>query len=361
MCDVSTLQSSRLRSLLAIVVWGTLVTALPGCRSMIRQQSGVPLEPRAKPVLPYQISQAELLEHLNQNADKTRSWISRSCQIAVTIPQRPTVRLNGTIACEVPRNFRLIADAGMGLISTDVGSNDEYCWFHMQPDRENNLYRVRHDEFDYVRNHPHAQQQMSMPFEPKWLMEVLGVTRIASDGMTMHRDTHPERVNLVSQHDTKDGRMFRRITIVDLHGGNVIGHRIVDSGNNTVVRAELSDFQYEGGAKLPGHIAIDWPAMKMSMAITIRNLTTNSQLQPNLWQPTISRGMNVVDVREQLQRTEQSGHQFRPQVYRSGERPSDRPVYDGNVQTAGMQEEDIPWDDEPAQKKKWFRWPFGKR
>ena len=141
----------------------------------------------------------------------------------------------------------------------------------------------------------------------------------------------------------------------------MIGHRIVDSGNNTVVRAELSDFQYEGGAKLPGHIAIDWPAMKMSMAITIRNLTTNSQLQPNLWQPTISRGMNVVDVREQLQRTEQSGHQFRPQVYRSGERPSDRPVYDGNVQTAGMQEEDIPWDDEPAQKKKWFRWPFGKR
>lgn len=363
MRDIQSNRQDKRRSLLTNVSFfaaALAVVSLPGCHFLYRPGATTPVTARAKPALPYEITKAELINHLHENADRVRSWISRDCHLAIKTPAGLPVRLKATIACEEPRNFRLVADGHL-VVRADIGSNNGFCWWHMQPG-ENVLYTVPHEQLDYVRNHPLMQQTMSMPFEPDWLMEVLGVTRVASSAMTLHRDTHPEHVNLVSEHHTKDGRMFRRVTVVDLHGGHVIAHRMVDSSNHTIARAKLSDFHLEGGAKLPGRIEVDWPTMDMSMAITVRNLDVNGELGANLWQPPTSKHMNVVSLPEHLRRVEQSGHQFKKMAL-NPDRPSDRPLYDENVRTAGATERDTEmlWEDTPAPSRKWFRWPFSRR
>ncbi len=350
--------SKRLRTLLSAVCGVLAISSFGGCRSIIGPPA-IPHTARSAPAMPYTISKDELVARLHQNADRVDSWISRDCHMTIKTPQMP-VRLKATIACEESRNFRLVADGSL-VVRADIGSNDDFCWWWMQPG-DNVLFTVSHGEMDYVRNHPMMKQAMSMPFEPDWLMEVLGVTRLSTDGIVLHRDPHPERVNLVSEYSTDDGRVYRRVTLVDLHAGNVIGHRIVDSASNTIARAELSDYVFEGGASLPTRIEIDWPALQMSLAITVKNLSVNGELSDRLWEPPPSESR--VNLAQHLRHRQRAPHQFRPIEMRPESRPSERPVYnDGQVMTAGGEtEEEMQWeDDPPVSKWRWFRWPFSKR
>ena len=201
---------------------------------------------------------------------------------------------------------------------------------------------------------------MSMPFEPDWLMEVLGVTRANAQGVMMVKDLHPERVNHASEYATPDGQRFRRVTLVDLHSGQIMAHRIMDAANNVMARASLSEYQNHNGAWIPGKIEVAWPSMEMSLTLTLNDVDVNRQLSNSLWQAPTAKSMNIVPLAQHLRRLEKSDHQFQ-KIYMTPERPNDRPVYDGGVQNAGhMSDEDLPWDDEPA-KKGWFRWPFSRR
>lgn len=344
--------------LMASLAIGMLLGGVSGCVGIGQRSGTAPTVARARPVLPYEITAADLIGHLNQSADRLRSLKSSNCHMVIRMPNGMPVRLKATVACEEPRNFRLVADGSL-VVHADVGSNDQHCWWWMQPG-ENVLFTVPHSEMDYVRAHPLMKKMMSMPFEPDWLMEVLGVTRLKSDGVTLLKDVHPERVNLVSEYVTPDQRRFRRITLVDLHGGRVISHRIVDGSNNTIARASLSEFQNHQGAFVPGKIEVSWPSMEMSLTLTLQDVAVNGQLSTGLWQPPQAKSMEMVNLPNHLRRLEQSGHQFE-KIHMTPERPSDRPVFDESIQSAGhMSDDDLPWEDAPA-KRRWFRWPFGRK
>ncbi len=334
--------------------WHVRHLALVACAGLSLLQAGCILSGMKQPpppvpseaALPYQISSAELVEHLNQNADLIRSWISRDCHMVIRTPHGVPVRLKATIACEEPRNFRLIADGSL-VVRADVGSNENFCWWKMQPG-DNALFVVPHAEMDYVRNHPLMQQTMSIPFEPEWLMQVLGVTPMDGTGMTLHRDSNPARVNLVSEHNSSDGRLYRRVTVVDLNTGRVVSHRMVDSSNHTIARAQLSDYVARNDAWLPTRIEIDWPTTKMSLTITVRNLAVNTDLQTALWEPSHDKSVPWVPLPQYLRQMEQV-QQARQ------ERPGEHPVHVSDTR----QDEELPWDDEPP-KRSWFRWPWSK-
>ncbi len=347
-------RTTRIGSALTVVAVAMSVFAQTGCNSLWPKV--IPDQPRVDPAIPYDISQAELVQLLNRNADRVESWISHECYMAIKTPKLP-VRLKATIACEEPRNFRLIAD-GM-LVRADVGSNQDFCWWQMKPG-EDVLFTVAHNEMDYVRNHPLMKQAMSMPFEPEWLMEVLGVTGLAPDGVVLHQDPHPERVNLVSEHTGTDGKMFRRVTKVDLHAGRIIGHRIVDSASTTVARAELSNYVFEGGASLPSRIKIEWPTMEMSLTINVKGMQVNTQLPSTLWQPKQHNMTPRVDLPKHLRRLQSAPHRFKPIEMR----PSKRPIHqDSELQAIDYTAdgERIVWGDDPPRKKfRWFRWPFSR-
>lgn len=350
--------NKQLRHSATILLIAGSLSGLSGCTSFFRRTGQTPTVARARPVLPYEITHTDLVSHLNQSSDRVRTLMARDCRMVIRMPNGLPVRLKATIACEEPRNFRLKADGSL-VVSADVGSNAEHCWWWMQPG-ENVLFTVNHDELDYVRAHPLMKQTMSMPFEPDWLMEVLGVTRLRSEGIMLLKDVHPERVNLVSEYVTPDRQRFRRITLVDLHAGRVMSHRIVDGSSNTMARASLSEFQNHNGAQIPGRIEVAWPSMEMSLTLTLGDVNVNRELSNSLWQAPTAKTMNVVPLAQHLRRLEQSDHQFK-KIYMTPERPNERPVYNDGVQSAShMADEDLPWDDEPT-KKSWFRWPFGRR
>lgn len=340
------------------LLWLSLTVALTlgnlcGCtgigRSMFPQR---PVTARTNPQLPYEISQAELIEHLHREADSVRSWYSRDCRMVVRMPNNIPFRLKATIACEEPRNFRLVADGSM-IAHADIGSNHDYCWWWLKPG-DNVLFTVAHEDMNFVRNHPLMTQAMSMPFEPDWLMQVLGVTRLDTEGMSMHADRHPERRNLVSEFSTEDGRLFRRVTIVDLHAGHVVGHRLVDSANNTVVRAKLLDFGLHGDATLPARIEIDWPDTNMSLTITIRGLRVNGDLPPDLWQPPQDRSLPRIPLAGHLRQMERA----QAAMSQNTLRVQPHGMSDPSVQGMSGSDEDLPWDDNPP--RPWFRRLFGR-
>lgn len=85
----------------------------------------------------------------------------------------PTLR--GTLAVEKPNRLRMNAGLlGVSELGVDVGSNDDLFWFWSKvaaPGQEPGIFYARHDEYQ------NSALQRSIPIEPGWLIDALGLLR----------------------------------------------------------------------------------------------------------------------------------------------------------------------------------------
>src|SRR5258708_35860764 len=111
----------------------------PGCafRNWCSQRFGPPPAPCA---LPDDVTQAEVVNRLNENTKKVLSWRTTKASIKIHgngLVDPPAV--GAMIAVESPRNFRLIASGPFGN-EADLGSNPEHFWFWNTHNAEKYVY-----------------------------------------------------------------------------------------------------------------------------------------------------------------------------------------------------------------------------
>ena len=227
----------------------------------------------------------EIVSLLNQNTQRIQSWRANGVTITVN-----GFKLPGTLAAEKGGHVRLLVTSPLGSKEFDLGSNDERFWVcsrRMDP----SFVTCRHENMEA------ARQQMGIPFEPKWLMQTLGVEPLSTAGMKMELDPSRPQARLVEEVTTAHGRPLRRTVLVDLKMGTVIEYSLYSYDGARVALARLSGHKNENGVVLPHRVVLDLPQNRMSMTMDLREIQVNTQTIPSeIWEMPESPGYPVVHL-----------------------------------------------------------------
>lgn len=241
------------------------------CQSMMGARD--PFGPRASCALPPQSSTAEIVAYVNQNTARIHSWRTYNAKISA---KGQPVSVGASIAVEAPRNFRLIAKSPLGE-EVDLGSNARHYWFWNRHDESKRIYLASHE----VTTVPEAG--LSMPFQPEWVMEAMGVIALDPQRVReLRRDPQARTVTLVEDRTSPQGQPVRKVTVVDLCHGLVREHALVDQNGSLIARAELSGHVRDKAtqAVVPAKINLQWPIAQMDMTMSLGSIEVNPTAIP---------------------------------------------------------------------------------
>jgi len=261
-----------------------------GCRSPVQQQQSVR---RVDPVLSMAVGRTELVNHLNRQNQGLNGWRCMSTKLHVSLPGMPTQRLNGYIACQSPKYFRLTAD---NLIAkADLGSNNAQCWVYVKPG-ESAVMTWKHEDTQLLQQVP-----TGVPYiDPNWLMLVLGISPLDPNDYELSRaPTGKPELWLTAIEQSPNGRSLRRVIKVDAMNGVVREHAVYDSEANALVRAQLGKHQRLDGHLIPTSVKLMFPQMESELELTFNGIETNPQLPDHLWHLP-DNNVQVVDLGEMI-------------------------------------------------------------
>jgi hypothetical protein len=295
------------------VMVSMLVTMISGCNILPWRQKEV--RRAVDPALPMTLNRDELVAYINSQHAGLSSWRSTKTKLSARFPGMPTQRLSGSIACQYPQQFRLIAHNVLG--QADLGSNSDRCWFYTRPG-DPAVITWRHEDTRLLQ-----QVQTGVPYiDPNWLMLVLGVKPLeASDYVLSAGPQGSRQLWLTAIEETPSGRPLRRSIKVDTVEGVVKEHTIHDSEAHLLVRAALSNHQSCGGHMIPGAVRLEFPQMDSEIVLRFSDVETNPDLPASLWLIPESNSTPLVDL----------GDVIRQRLYHQG-----LPVGDQGLQTASL-------------------------
>jgi hypothetical protein len=137
------------------------------------------------------------------------------------------------------------------------------------------------------------------PFEPRWLIEALGVVQFDT-GLPNHLTVLPnDRLRIDTDRDTPEGPM-KKITIIDGSQGWVLEQYLYDAHRRLVARSIASGHRQDplSGLVMPTVVQIDSPAAKLSLRIDLGNVEINrlSGDRTALWTMPSVPGAPAVDI-----------------------------------------------------------------
>jgi hypothetical protein len=299
-----------------------LIVCQSGCRWIHGGAGSFSLfRPEAEPIFEHNASKVEIIDRLNANTSRIRSWRSEDLVIKVKSPASPIpISLGASIAVEAPRNFRLRAHST--LANADMGSNNQRLWFWVQPGPIDNVVTARHEDV------PMIQRFEQLPFDPEWLMEVLGVVPLERSQVQLHSPADPRShfSSLVFDRSAPDGRRYRRIVTIDNRSGTIVEHRLVDLSNPSAILAlaTLKDHRVIDGTILPHRVVLEWPMTKTRFEMVLKDVQVNVAIDENQWKVPQMDKFPTIDLGERI--AAHHGLDRRPIV----EQPEPPPFADGH-------------------------------
>jgi hypothetical protein len=260
---------SRMRRLLILV----LICVQPGGSGCAALKGWWP-QRRPPCALQPGATKDEIVAQVNRNfaAAEGRPPLTawRSTHVRVTSPSFPGF-LEANVEVEAPRNLRIRAhNPFIGTEYVDVGSNADEVWFWGTG--APGIVTVGHDEL------PHALQTMQVPFQPEWLMEILGATPIDGEEYALvYPETRPGFVELVAERVSPAGDRVRRVVSVDLCFGRILEHRLESADGGLIARANLGKYELDRatGFHLPHLVHVQWPQQQTELTLQIGPIQAN--------------------------------------------------------------------------------------
>src|SRR4051794_14100975 len=151
---------------LLIMLATTLAAA--GCRTANVNSIAHNRPPEVKPRPSFDLE--EFVAEYNRNAEQIRSLKGQPSITARLGPEeKPTTegQLDGRMAFERPRNFKLELSAGLKGKVADIGSNDEQFWFWVQNSKDKSVYVCSYDEL--------GSTSLAVTYQPEWIIQAMGL------------------------------------------------------------------------------------------------------------------------------------------------------------------------------------------
>ncbi len=252
------------------------------------------LAPYVSPPLPRVLPPSPTLEQIidvvNRNNSQIQSFSTN--QASISGWGFPTLRAD--IAFQRPQRFRLRAETGLTGTELDLGSNDDLFWFWRRREQPPAVYFCRHDQFAF------SPARQTLPFEPGWLIEALGVAEF--DPALPHQPPVPlpnDRWRIDTIRNTRDGPATK-VTIVDGSQGWILEQQIFDARRRLLASSVASGHRRDplSGLVMPTTVQITCPPAQLSMRIELGNVQINRLPAdcPTLWTLPSYPGAPAVDL-----------------------------------------------------------------
>ncbi|MFM7056943.1 MAG: hypothetical protein ACKO2P_08470 [Planctomycetota bacterium] len=271
-----------------------LLPALSGCRWDLFASRSVPSA--SVPALSAEATVEEIVGHLNARVARLASWRCGDTKVYLRMPGLPMPqRLSGSLACEAPGRFRLVAGNVVG-VHADLGANEDQGWVYVRPGEPMVLTWRHEDSWMLTELMPGFPQ-----LDPAWLLQLLGLERLNAEDYEL--ESAPEGVQelwLSSAGGAVAGVQRRQVRL-DRALGEVREQLLLGSDDEVLVRAYLSDYQGAPGEKLPHQLRLSFPQTDTVLTLTLGRIEVNPTLSASLWQPPSGGTAQTVDLRD-LQR-----------------------------------------------------------
>jgi hypothetical protein len=277
--------SSFHRCCVLLVSAGLLALSGASCPQTLQRYTNPP--PR---VLPPSPTLQQVIEKINQNSSQIQSFYTTRASIS----GRGFPSLPASVAFQRARRFRLMAGTAMLGTEVDLGSNDELFWVWLRRSQPPAMYYCRHDQFAT------SPARQTMPFEPGWLIEALGVTEF--DPALPHQgpiQLPGDRLRIDTIRNTPDGPVTK-VTIIDGSQAWVLEQHIFDARRQLLASSVASGHRCDPLSNLvmPTVVDINCPPAQLTMRINLGNVEINrlSGDRPTLWTMPTYPGVQFVDM-----------------------------------------------------------------
>ncbi|MCA9040759.1 MAG: hypothetical protein KDA65_10460 [Planctomycetaceae bacterium] len=241
------------------------------------------------PVFTFHSTKSEVFAHLNRTSQHVHGWRSLNCNVR---PRQIPMKFNAIVACESSMKFRTIVSSIRGR-EMDFGSNDQYFWFWANEGSDKPLLYSLHQ------NLPTAQTHLPIPFNPEWLMEVMGVVPFDESEFQMEYKPQDSTINLVNATSDSQGRTVYRRIIVDAQSGNIKKHEMYGAQQELIATATMGNYKAVGPnqVNMPHQIYLEWPQTEMAFDLRFPAIQINPDSSDNDGQWEIPRiTKNVIDI-----------------------------------------------------------------
>lgn len=225
----------------------------------------------------------------------------------------PLMKASGNVIVQAPNSFRLRVFPPLGggdLL--DVGSNNDEFWIWQQgmEDQGTPLMLTAHHQDMGV-----ALQHFKIPFQPDWIMEVMGVVAIDAAQYELRQAPSSRQLELVSPTRLATGQRVQKIIRVDPKRGQVTGHELWGENNQLIARAEFSDHRADKATQvlMPRKIKVHWPQEDLNLGITLDHVQVNPPHLPELaWTMPEKPGVRKIDMGAFARQAAGAAHDIQP-------------------------------------------------
>jgi len=246
---------------LLLIVAGTFALSGASCPQMLQRAAPLPR------VLPPSPTLEQVIDVVNRNSSQIRSFSTNRASLSGSgFPS-----LGASVAFERQRRFRLRAGTGMLGAELDVGSNDELFWFWVRLEQPPAIYYCRHDQWAA------CQTRRTVPFDPDWLIEALGVAEF--DPALPHQGPQylpNDKLRIDTIRNTPQGPVTK-ITILDGSQGWILEQYVFDARRQLVASSVASGHRRDplSGLVMPTVVQIKCPPAQLDMRIDLGNVEIN--------------------------------------------------------------------------------------
>ena len=302
----------RMRDLRLLVAAALFCPAV-GCNWMRewRDQQG-PGRPSGK--LPDAPSAERFVTFLNWRADQLKDVEYANARMRVSGKGIPIpVNLDGSMAAAQPKFFRL-RSRGRVAGEIDMGSNPEQFWVYAAAPGDEPLFvYATHADFQTGR----AKMPGGLPFEPDWVMQALGMTKLPEGVAYDVQPNDRERTYTVGwTAASPNGTTVRKEVVLDAdpatgNRSQVKRHVLRDARNKLIATAEIRAAEvYRVGQnpngqalaiQYPTHMVLRWEEPRFELDLQLERAAVNTGLAEDpsrralFVRPTI-RGREPVDL-----------------------------------------------------------------
>ncbi len=214
-----------------------------------------------------------LVNYLNQNAQRVQTIRAK---VAIDAKQgTQPVGLDGELACQKPRDFRLKAKL-VGRPAVDIGSNNEEFWYWISQAPDPYVYHCSYADMAT------GKVNLPFPFHPDMVVAAMGIAEYDPEAKYEVR-VHEKTVDLIQDATTASGQPVKRITVFNRYQAapgqpQVLGHVLMDLRGKPICRATVHKIHADrgSGAIVPASVTIEWPAQELSMKLMLSDIQTNS-------------------------------------------------------------------------------------
>jgi outer membrane lipoprotein-sorting protein len=234
------------------------------------------------PVAKETISKARIIAQINKNSATIQTLQANSSMVANGDGQ--SVRLDGRMAMERPRNFRFEVRYHTRP-EADIGSNENGFWFWVNDKKEKAIY---------VCDYEHADANpLGVTMQPDWIMESMGLREISErEAATINvtKGDKPGQLVLTQLRKDPKGGTLTKVTVVD-ENGEILEHRLYAGAKEKLLAmATISQTQHiqmesteedPSGSVVhfPAKIKLEWVAENFSLDVSVSKPKINPSFE----------------------------------------------------------------------------------